>query len=113
MSDAYHLALDAAGGIYVAGNFDGSGDFDPGAGTHTLTSAGEWDGFVAKLEANGDFAWALRMGGDGGDSVNSLLVDADGSVLVCGSFAGTADFGDLLLTNSGETDMFLARITQP
>jgi hypothetical protein len=56
-------AVDAAGNIYVAGGFYGTVDFDPGPGTAKLTSAGDEDGFVWKLDAAGNFGWARRMGG--------------------------------------------------
>lgn len=34
----YQLAVDPAGGVIVSGAFLGSGDFDPGSGTTTLTT---------------------------------------------------------------------------
>jgi len=35
--------------VYTTGYFSGTADFDPGAGTHSLTSAGNWDAFVSQL----------------------------------------------------------------
>lgn len=43
------VAVDTAGNVYVAGDFWGSCDFDPGAGVSNLVSAGDADGFVVKL----------------------------------------------------------------
>jgi hypothetical protein len=45
---AYGVGVDAAGNIYAAGNFNGTADLDPGAGTYNVTSVGS-DFFVAKL----------------------------------------------------------------
>jgi hypothetical protein len=46
------LALTSDGKLLVGGRFYGTTDFDPGAGTQTLTSAGGSDIFVAALDAN-------------------------------------------------------------
>lgn len=111
-NSSYQLALDPAGGVYVSGSFQGSGDFNPGSGTTTLTSAGGTDGFVMKLDAGGNFGWALRMGGTDFDYVKGLAVDPAGDVYVAGFFNLTADFGSTTLTSAGSGDMFLAKIKQ-
>jgi hypothetical protein len=49
------VALDSAGNVYTTGFFLGTVDFDPGAGTFNLTSAGSGDLFVSKLDASGNF----------------------------------------------------------
>src|SRR5688500_17856208 len=43
------LAVDLNGNVYSTGNFSATVDFDPGAGTYNLTSAGQADAFVSKL----------------------------------------------------------------
>ena len=43
------IDVDGAGNIFVAGNFNGNADFDPGPGTYSLASAGGYDFFVVKL----------------------------------------------------------------
>ena len=67
-------------------------DFDPGAGTSNLTSAGNADIFLAKYDASGNYVWAKSMGGTGGDLGNSLALDGSGNVVVTGVFKATADF---------------------
>jgi hypothetical protein len=88
------LAVDANSNVYVTGSFWGKIDFnpDPKRAT-TLTSAGRFptsDGFVLKLNADGNYALAGRLGGRGTDSGLAIAVDGAGSVLLNGAFE--ADF---------------------
>src|SRR5262245_51517325 len=41
------IAVDASGNIYTTGAFQGTVDFDPGAGVFNLTSAGGYDIFIS------------------------------------------------------------------
>ena len=43
------IAIDSNSNVYTTGMFSGTADFDPGAGTFNLTSAGSGDIFVSKL----------------------------------------------------------------
>ncbi|MBD2075896.1 DUF4347 domain-containing protein [Phormidium sp. FACHB-592] len=83
---------DGAGNVYTVGAFNGTVDFDLGAGVFTLTSAGHYDIFVSKLDVSGNFVWAKSMGGSGDDRANGVSVDSSGNVYITGSFIGTADF---------------------
>ncbi|HLG35898.1 MAG TPA: SBBP repeat-containing protein, partial [Bacteroidia bacterium] len=74
---AYSIALDAAGSVYTTGGFSGTVDFDPGTGTFNLTSAGDWEIFVSKLDGSGSFAWAKAVAGaTGSDFGQSIALDA-------------------------------------
>lgn len=87
------IALDALGNIYTTGRFESTGDFNPGSGTATLTSKGQADIFVSKLDPAGNFVWAKQMGGsEGNDSGLSIVIDSIGNVYTTGSFYKTADF---------------------
>ncbi|MGZ5134147.1 MAG: hypothetical protein ACXWCG_03310, partial [Flavitalea sp.] len=57
------MALDTAGNVYVSGYFSHMVDFDPGASSAILTSAGEADAFVLKLDTAGNYVYAKAMGG--------------------------------------------------
>jgi hypothetical protein len=104
----YSLALDGAGNLYLAGAFQGTATF----GSTTLTSAGNNDGFVAKLDNAGTVVWARRMGGSSDDQVFDIAVDNSGNVYIAGTFSSsTASFGSTTLTNAGNYDVFVTKLS--
>src|SRR5262245_48036 len=72
------MLRDSAGNLYVAGYFSGTVDFDPGAGSFTLSAFGSTtDIFVAKYSSTGSFIWAAAAGGTGEDKALAMTRDAD------------------------------------
>ncbi len=110
------VALDGAGNVYVTGFFNGPADFDPGAGTNTLSPAGSWDVFVASYAPNGDHVWAERMGGSGADEAYGIVVDGTNNVYVTGLFNGSVNFNPWgsggTLASAGDADIFLLKLSQ-
>ena len=108
------LSIDSSGNIYSTGFFTGTVDFDPGAGTSNLVSAGSSDIFISKLDSDGDFVWAKAMGGTGLDGGRSLSIDSSGNVYITGYFNGTADFdpgsGTFNLTSAGSYEIFILKL---
>jgi putative cell wall-binding protein len=107
---------DTATGISVLG--DGSaiitGYFKETAtfGTTTLTStATQNDGFVAKIDANGNWMWATAIVGTNSSSGFGVAVLSDGSAIITGDFKDTATFGTTTLTSTGIGDVFIAKIS--
>jgi hypothetical protein len=89
------MALDAAGNIYVTGMFAATVDFDPGPGVATLVSNGAWDGFVLKLDGNGNFLWVNQLGSAALDMGTSVAVDSAGNVVIKGLGGGGSATIDL------------------
>lgn len=93
--NSYDIAIDPAGNVVVVGRFyyqGGARDFDPGPDTYYLT-AGHEDIFVLKLNADGEFVWAVDFGTAPDESRGySLAIDDDGSILTTGYFRGAVDF---------------------
>jgi hypothetical protein len=113
----YGIAVDASGNVYTTGSFEGTADFDPGSGVSNLTSAGDNDVFVRKLDASGNFLWARSMGGTGSDRGGGIAVDASGIVYTTGWFSSTVDFdpgaGTVNLTSAGARDIFVQKLSPP
>jgi hypothetical protein len=108
------IVADDSGHVYVTGSFYGTLDFDPGPGTSFLTSAGNTDVFVQKLNGNGELVWVYRLGGVGNDTSADLLLDGSGNLYLLGNFSDNVDFdpgpGTLTL-NEADGSMFVQRVT--
>ena len=102
----YSIAVDVNGNSYVTGYFEESATF----GTTTLTSSGEWDIFIAKLDSNGNWLWAKQAGGADWDEGFGIAVDANGNCYVTGYFGSSATFGTITLTSSGYSDIFISKL---
>jgi len=107
------LAVGPDGSIAITGWYNGTVDFDPGAGVTNFTSSGGDDIFVCKFNAAGGFLWAQAVGGIGADHGKSVAFGPDGSVSVAGYFSDTVDFdpgaGSVSYTSAGGTDAFVAQ----
>lgn len=108
------IAKNVHGNVHFIGSFEGTIDFDPGAGISNLTSVGLLDVFILKLDSIGNFLWAKRIGGLGNDSGVNIAVDSLGNIYTFGHFTGTADFdpgaGTSNVTSIGGTDIFVSKL---
>lgn len=109
------ITLDAAGNIYLAGILRNTQDFDPGPGSTLLTSAGQEDVYVLKLDPSGALLWARSMGSGERESCIGVAVDGSGNVFTAGSFVGAGDFdpgpGTAMLTPAvNGMDVFIVKL---
>jgi hypothetical protein len=88
---AWSIELDEQGNIYYTGGFKGVCDFDPGAGTYNLTSAGWSDIFISKLTPSGTLVWAKKFGGSEEDVAYGLTLDDNQNVYITGNFTDSFD----------------------
>ncbi len=90
-----------------------SGSFaapDLALGNHTLSNAGQEDGFVAIANDAGQYTWAARFGGTGRDFIADAAAAPNAEFAVVGNFNSIAmTIGGTTLFNSGETDVFVAK----
>lgn len=118
-----NMSLDDAGNAYIAGSFR-SPSMNFGSLQITNESPNQiGDVYVAKLDGAGNWLWARKAGGSGGDGATGLAVSPTGDVTLSGSFASrTSQFGATSLPNTSSftttntgianylTDAFLARL---
>lgn len=108
------VVVDTSDNVYVTGSFQGTADFDPGAGTANLTPVGGTDVYVSKFNSSGNYVWARSIGGTNSEVGNAVTVDASNNVYTVGNFQDTADFdpesGTANLTSAGSTDMFISKL---
>jgi len=101
------IVADKAGNIYVTGYFTSTANFDS---THSLTSNGSSDVFIAKYNKGGGLLWVIQVGGTGADQGNAIAADTSGYIYVTGNYSGNVTFGSsTTLTATGTTDAFIAK----
>jgi hypothetical protein len=109
------LQVDASGNVYDVGTFRGTHDFDPGAGTFSLTSSSSLnDTYIVKRNSAGNFLWAKKFGGTGQDVCGRTILDAASNIYIIGYFDALADFdpgvGVFNMTPVGSNDVFLIKL---
>lgn len=140
--DAYVLSLDSGGGmrwvqtfggqdleqvltvevdskqnIYLGGRFSMTAMFDPDTNSIPLVSLGQNsspNGFVCKLDSNGQYQWARQFGGNWYVEVNRFAIDSLENVYASGRFWDTAyfdpGFSALQLISPNSFDAFLCKM---
>ena len=77
-------------------------------------SYGSNDIFISKLDNNGNFIWAKKMGGSGDEQSNSIDLDMAGNIYINGYFNNTVDFdpgaGTFTMISNGMEDIFVAKL---
>lgn len=111
------LKVDKDGNVYLASNLPDPADMDPGAGVQMMNPIGAKDAFVIKLDTDGNLVWAKQFGGPG-DTVpeaNTLEIDKNGDVIICGLFNRTVDFdpgpGTYNLTSTAHMQAYIVKLT--
>ena len=112
------ITVDDAANVYITGEFEDSVDFDPGIGTAYLVASAQRDGFIQKLDTDGNLIWVSQLESTEIAVGNALAVNAGGEVFITGRFSGTTDFdpgaATLNLTETGtglHADAFILKLT--
>ena len=92
------IDIDSSNNLYAAGTYVQS---DTTFGSQTLTTIGEEDIFVYKLNHLGDLEWLKTFGSSSQSTVYDMAVDQSGNTIVTGYFEGSIDFGTGTQTATG------------
>lgn len=84
------IAEDELGRIFVAGRFAGGLRI----GDEQLAGRGSDDGYVARLDADGNAVWIRAIAGEGRETIGALAMSPTLGVLVSGSHEDTIEIGD-------------------
>ncbi len=99
------VRVDGGGNVHVGGSFSGTVTF----GALQLTSAGQTDAFIAKLDNSGRFVWVRQFGAGGRDGVSGLALDARGNLLAAGTFQATVTIGTNTLFKASNSEGVLVK----
>lgn len=105
------VAIDNAGDVYIVGAFNTSIDF--GDGALTSTTAGDNEGFLAKLDGDdGSVLWKRRMGGTASSIfAEDLAAPAGESLYIVGHFGAPCNIGGSTMVPAGSRDAFVAKFS--
>lgn len=91
-SRVYGLNVNSNNGISLVGQYSGTNDLDPGAGTSLITSNGGADCFYVELDrTNGNFIRGLGFGGSALDRAMAVS-EVGNNIVISGGYADTVDF---------------------
>ena len=100
------LETDSSNNSYITGYFQDTVNFGGG----NITSVGNRDVFVLKLNSSGVYQWVYTAGSTGDDHSYGLDIDSSGNIYAVGSFHSTINFGGGNITSAGEYDVFVVKL---
>ncbi len=109
---ATKCTTDGAGNVFTTGYFNSSSiQFGGNNSDNVSNSNGSgFDGFIVKYNSAGTPQWYHAIGNNDDDGGASVAADAQGNVYVTGWWrAASMTVGSTVLTNNGDSDMFLIK----
>lgn len=109
--------VDADGNVYVGGYFYSVIDFDPSDTEFLMQPAAVGDGFILKLNNEGDFQWAKQITG-GFALLLSMEVLDNGQIYAAGNFQDSCDFDPnpasehIVTSGDGSMEIFVLRLDE-
>jgi PKD repeat protein len=98
------INVDTNGNCIIVGQHNGAS-----FGTQIVSNGG-MDGFIAKLDTNGNWLWAKTLGGSGSDAAYGVGSDTDGNIYVTGRYSDTVIVDTTLLISAGSYDVFVVKM---
>ena len=107
------LAIDQSSNIYVVGRFQNTATYGP----FSITSNGEWDAFIFKMDKDGNWLWAEGIGSNKTDGANSIAIDVCDDIYITGEYrnpmvfpGANASNGTDTLSHKQKRDIFVAKM---
>ncbi len=109
------IIIDNFSNVYLTGHFKNIIDFDPSENEFLLESNGAGDGFILKLNSDGEFRWAKSIGNYWNvDDIPSITMDVYGDIYVTGKFLDEVDFDPgvdvFYLTSLDHYDFYILKL---
>ena len=111
------IVIDNYGNSYVTGYFSETAIFSSDSLSSTgssLTSVDAEDIFVAKLDTDGKWEWAVQAGGNEMDMSHGIAIDDSCNIFITGRYYDSITFGQFYLSNYGGEnycDAFVAKLS--
>ncbi len=74
--------------------------------TVTLITQGNYDGFIARADSNGNVKWINTYGNAGVDYIQSITIDNQNNIYATGGFKDSINLGGINLFNNGVDILF-------
>lgn len=113
--NGFGIKVDATGNVFSTGTFQGTVDFDPGAGVANIVgNAFGNNNYILKLDTNGNYVWAKTFAGTGAAG-RAIDLDSAGNIYTTGYFSGTCDFDPNagianITTTGGAAFLFVSKL---
>jgi hypothetical protein len=101
------IVSDNNGNIYITGQFALTASF----GSTNITSNGNDDIFISKLDNQGNFIWTINGGSSDEDGGDEIWLDKNGDLLIAGYISANATFGNLNIPFTNTTGMFIGKLS--
>ncbi|MBL0016737.1 MAG: T9SS type A sorting domain-containing protein [Bacteroidetes bacterium] len=102
------VAVDQHDNTVSSGDFSDIALFD----THQIhTTTFQYDGWLAKMDPNGNWLWAKGFGGDSVDRGDEVAIDANDNIYAGGQFSKLAHFDTINVAAVGKMDGYLVKLS--
>lgn len=100
------IAINNSGDLFITGHYRNTLYYD----NDSLTSAGNTDAFVAKLDLQGNISWIKSMGNTGFETGTSIACDLLGNSYVAGTFEDSLAVDNQNLQTYGSLNNFILKL---
>ena len=107
------ITVSASGYIYLGGSFTGMANFGTADAPQELEAVNGLDGFLMKLNSDGEFQWVKSIGAVGTEQITALAMDGDEYLIIGGVIQETTDMdmGEGVYELDNNRGMFIEKLS--